>query len=453
MSEDAKQPELEPQSEAKAEAIESDFDKIEEEKAQLQTETMRSCFDAMKNRNPVFDKQQEIAKNLNSLRVKAYNAHHDVFKDDTENIIKTVGLKAIRDTNPELGEAMADADLIDKKFVNPNRAEDLRTSSENIENKIKKLQKKKDNKGWNTILESIKSDLEKFGYINDPNLLDDPDVYPNRDQAEKLKQYLFPFPLDDPDEIRKIDPKQLGKYLQKNVNAATKIQENMKRYRTDLQQQIESYKPDDYKFRTDKQLAIDRFDEFYKSAEPVIDAVKELKKYKDQLTPAVMTELENEVQQIKDYINDARLKGVDAGKLEEHIKLVNKVKENVRNHYQDILNKLNAYSKSVYAEDAVISEIKSLASYEQYTQLPPDIFEKLPEEIKSKVMRLMELKSKLQKQQGKTKNISQKYKINASNKPVSEDKEHAKVFNPMLNRGYSIFNKVAQHNAYNGGFL
>ena len=64
----------------------------------------------------------------------------------------------------------------------------------------------------------------------------------------------------------------------------------------------------------------------------------------------------------------------------------------------------------------------------------------------------MELKSELQKHQGTTKNISQQYKLNASNKPVSEDKASPKVFNPMLNRGYSLFSKVSQHNAYNAGF-
>lgn len=64
----------------------------------------------------------------------------------------------------------------------------------------------------------------------------------------------------------------------------------------------------------------------------------------------------------------------------------------------------------------------------------------------------IELEAELQKQQGTTKNISQKYKLNASNKPVSEDKASPKVFNPMLNRGYSLFSKVSQHNAYNAGF-
>lgn len=64
----------------------------------------------------------------------------------------------------------------------------------------------------------------------------------------------------------------------------------------------------------------------------------------------------------------------------------------------------------------------------------------------------MELKAELQKHQGATKSISQKYKLNADNKPVSEDKSTAKVLNPMLTRGYRVFNKVAQHNAYNAGF-
>ena len=149
--------------------------------------------------------------------------------------------------------------------------------------------------------------------------------------------------------------------------------------------------------------------------------------------------------------------GASAGKIsgarEKFEEIKSTVRKNLQNSYKQIMDKLTIYKDAVSAEDALISEIKSLASYEQYTQLPPAIFEQLPEDIKKKCLYLMELKAKLQKQQGKTKNISQKYKINASNKPVSEDKEHAKVFNPMLNRGYAIFNKVAQHNAYNAGFL
>lgn len=441
------EPELGPQSEL--EATTSDFENIRDAKMKAEAETIKPYFDVMRKLNPVFNKQKEIAQNLSKLRVKAYNSHHDMFADDTENIIKTVGIKAITDTNPELGEAMEEANLIDK-IINPNRANELIKSRNKIEKKIKEIQEMPNDRGWNTKANSIVDDLEKFGYISDPRLLDDPEKY-TKNKAEQLKQYKFPFPLDSADAIKKTDTNQLHNYLKANTKAASKVQDRLKAYRTDLQEQIESYIPEE--FKSSRQVAIDSFDEFYKSAEPVIDAVEELKKYKDQLTPEVMTKLENEVQQIKDYINDARLKGVDAGKLEEHIKLVNKVRNNVKNHYQDILNKLNAYSQTVHDEDAIISEIKSLASYEQYTQLPPDIFERLPENIKSKVMRLMELKAKLQKQQGKTKNISQKYKINASNKPVSEDEESAKVLNPMLNRGYAIFNKVAQHNAYNAGFL
>ena len=64
-------------------------------------------------------------------------------------------------------------------------------------------------------------------------------------------------------------------------------------------------------------------------------------------------------------------------------------------------------------------------------------------------MRLMELKAKLQKQQGKTKTISKK--LNADKHPLSQDSK-PKLFNPMLNKGYSIHNKIAQHSAYNASF-
>jgi hypothetical protein len=191
------------------------------------------------------------------------------------------------------------------------------------------------------------------------------------------------------------------------------------------------------------------------------DSFKNITKYQDYLDPKAFANLAKNVKAMQDYITEISIlsakKGAEAGEIagarKKFEEIKSTVRKNLQNSYKQIMDKLTIYKDAVSAEDALISEIKSLASYEQFTQLPPAIFEQLPEDIKKKCLYLMELKAKLQKQQGKTKNISQKYKINASNKPVSEDKKSAKVFNPMLNRGYAIFNKVAQHNAYNAGFL
>ena len=424
----------------------------EEEDSEENSELLKQYFSKMhENINPIFKKQQDIAQNLNKVRIESYNKYNKQFKDDAEKYVKSIGTKVINDTNPELGDIIEEATLIDKQ-LKPNRIKMLDDSKKYVLKIIDDIKNKSNNRGSNKIIETIEKDLKRLGYINPETLdaLDSNDKY-TKEKLEELKAYAFPFSLESPDDFKYVDKDKLDDYLTTKINAAEKVHNRLKAYRTDLQQQLESYK--DNSFLTSKQVAIDRFDEFYKDAEPTLEAYKELiSKYSEYLTPNVITELENNVKQIKDYINDARLKGVDAGKLKEHIRLVNKVRKNVRDNYQDILNKLNAYSNSVSAEDAIISEIKSLASYEQYSMLPPAIFEKLPDEIKNKVIRLMELKAKLQKQQGKTKNISQKYKINSSNHPVSSDKSYAKILNPMLTKGYSIFNKVAQHNVYNSSF-
>lgn len=431
---------------------ESSTDYYEEEDAKENSELLKQYFGKMhENINPVFKKQQDIAQNLNKIRIESYNNYNKQFKDDTEKYVKSIGTKVINDTNPELAEAIEEASLIDK-HLKPKQIERLNNSKKYVLKIIDDIKNKGDNRGANKIIETIENDLKRLGYINPKTLdnLDSDDAY-TKEKLEELKTFAFPFSLETADDFRYVDKAKLDDYLTTKINAAEKVHNRLKAYRTDLQQQLELYK--DNSFLTSKQVAIDRFDEFYKDAEPTLEAYKELiSKYSEYLTPDVITELEKNVKQIEDYINDARLKGVDAGKLKEHIRLVNKVRKNVRDNYQDILNKLNAYSNSVSAEDAIISEIKSLASYEQYSMLPPSIFEKLPEEIKNKVIRLMELKAKLQKQQGKTKVISNKYKINSSNYPVSSDKESRKVLNPMLTKGYSIFNKVAQHSAYNSSF-
>lgn len=202
-----------------------------------------------------------------------------------------------------------------------------------------------------------------------------------------------------------------------------------------------------------KKIKMDTHKDLEDIAKPTLDAyTKLISDYKEYLTPEVITKLKDEVDQLNEYMKNVGRIAADKSAKKTYLDMLKKIKHNVETNYKQIMDKLNIYSNSVSAEDAIINEIKSLATYEQYTQLPPAIFEQLPENIKKKCLYLIELKSKLQKQQGKTKNISRKYKINASDTPTSEDKSTAKVLNPMLNRGYSIFNKVSQHNAYNAGF-
>ena len=414
------------------------------------------------NFNPIMKQRNEITTNLAKLiydqHQKFYETSRDKLKSeagkyeteldklDPNIVLQTIGEKAIKHYDPTLYSEMESSLEKHQEIVDAQeKYDDAMNELSHLKGLIKELDDTK----------SVQGAVSKYNGENFTVMLQlalktlgiDPDLflkatigkYKNEEGAEEARQQLNKL-LDD------IENNQTLLLNAKKVNQMNRMQKQLNQV-TELQDRITT----DIKSRD---VYLDRHDEFYAKAEPTLDAYKELiSKYSKFLTPDVITDLETEVKQINDYINDARLKGFKAGEIKKYNDLVDKVRNNVRNHYQDILNKLNAYSNSVSAEDAIINEIKSLASYEQYSQLPPNIFEKLPEDIKSKVMRLMELKAKLQKQQGKTKNISQKYKINASNKPVSEDKEHAKVFNPMLNRGYAIFNKVAQHNAYNAGFL
>ena len=402
--------------------------------------------------NSVFNKQQEIAMNLNKVREDALknlkqNEPEQEFEDDAEEYIKSIGMKVLRETNPTFTDIVDEARAIDKNF-NPDRADELEQAKNRIIKKMREYEAKTDHRGWDSMIFKIADDLKKFGYIY-KSTYDLKGL--TKDEIDKITQHPFPYSFRSFQDLDNIDIDELKKYLSYRVNEARRLSDNVKAHRTDLQQQMQEYK-DNTTFTTNEKVAIDNRDEFYETAKPTLEAYKELiTKYSEYLNPEVLTELEAKVQQLNDYISDARVKGVTAGKLAEYTRLVNQVRKNVRDNYQNILTKMQAYSNSVSAEDAILNEIKSLASYEQYSQLPPAIFEKLPDEIKNKVMRLMELKAKLQKQQGRTKEISNKYKLNADNHPLSSNAK-PKLFNPMLNKGYSIHNKIAQHSIYNAAF-
>ena len=395
------------------------------------------ALDNWQKLNPVFKQQQDIAQNLNNLLKKSEDFNANTFKDDTENYVKSIGMKVIQDTNPKLADTIDKAQDFDKyDDFDEGLVDYLRDSIDHIIATIKLIKSKmKDGsnlRGWKNSYKPIQIALDHFGWNKD-------------------KDFNTKFNLDDKDAVEAMNTNELREWLEQKLNKIETKQNLIKGYRTDLQNQMQEYK-DNTSFTTNQKVAIDNRDEFYEIAKPTLDAYKELiTKYSEYLNPEVLTELEAKVQQLNDYISDARLKGVSAGQIAEYTRIVNQIRKNVKDNYQNILTKMQAYSNSVSAADAILNEIKSLASYEQYSQLPPAIFEKLPDEIKNKVMRLMELKAKLQKQQGKTKTISTKYKLNADNHPLSSNAK-PKLFNPMLNKGYSLHNKIAQHSIYNDAF-
>ena len=122
--------------------------------------------------NSVFNKQQEIATNLNKVREDALNnlkqnEPKQEFEDDAEEYIKSIGMKVLRDTNPDFTDIVDEARAIDKNF-NKNRADELEEAKKNIINKMREYEAKPDHRGWDSMIFKIADDLKKFGYIYNP---------------------------------------------------------------------------------------------------------------------------------------------------------------------------------------------------------------------------------------------------------------------------------------------
>ena len=67
--------------------------------------------------NSVFNKQQEIATNLNKVREDALknlkqNEPKQEFEDDAEEYVKSIGMKALRETNPDFTDIVDEAKAI-----------------------------------------------------------------------------------------------------------------------------------------------------------------------------------------------------------------------------------------------------------------------------------------------------------------------------------------------------
>lgn len=415
----------------------------------LQTEN-----DNTEKLNQVFKDKYKIASELNKLVTDRFNdeinKHYEYDKDNDEFVQKS---DLMEDIYKRLGEdalknvIKSDADIqnrlkqfseIDKNILIKRKDyRDLNAAVKTLDDAIKEYNE----------LRADPSKLRKDGELNRNNL-----SHNARGVALTNALRLAGIDMTEDDFIDKSTPKTLIIARDRLAHKLNQLH-NFRSARIDLQDDLTNDIQRKFMIKA-KNVKMDTQKDLEDIAKPTLDAyTKLIKDYKQYLTPDVITKLKDDVDQLSDYMKNVGRIAADKSAKKTYLDMLKKIKHNVETNYKQIMDKLNIYSNSVSAEDALINEIKSLASYEQYTQLPPAIFEQLPEDIKKKCLYLMELKSKLQRQQGKTKNISQKYKINASNKPVSEDKESKKVLNPMLNRGYSIFNKVAQHNAYNAGFL
>jgi len=145
--------------------------------------------------------------------------------------------------------------------------------------------------------------------------------------------------------------------------------------------------------------------------------------------------------------------GLSEGLIKQLLRDYNAINSTLKQRAPEILDQLQTYVDMTNNQKAVENQIKALATYESFLSLPPAAFDNLPESIKKKCIQLMTLKNHLQKVYGMKKKISKKYKLNAGNTPISSNESTAKVLNPMLNRGYRLFDKVsAQQSAYNKNF-
>lgn len=435
-----------------------DFDKANPDDLFKNFQSTREYEDARMNEiskqlSDVYKNKSKVSTDLSKVITKKYKdevspnykvdeegntyiPRHDRFKD----VFAKLGEQVVAD-NKDIQDRIDDAMEMDKAIYNKSK------EANNIKSAINVLDKAIE------YYNNLRSDPANLTKSSEYRLLSRSKI-PHAYRGQALQNALAAAGINMNDEgfIDNATPETLAEARDRLEERLQKLYK-FKDIRMDLQTDLTDDINKNFVINV-KNIKMDTQKDLEDIAKPTLDAYTELiTKYKDYLTPDVITKLKDDVDQLSDYMKDVGRIAADKSAKKTYLDMLKKIKHNVATNYKQIMDKLSIYSNSVSAEDAIINEIKSLASYEQYTQLPPAIFENLPEDIKKKCLYLMELKAKLQRQQGKTKNISQKYKINASSKPVSGDKESAKVLNPMLNRGYSIFNKVAQHNAYNGGFL
>lgn len=184
----------------------------------------------------------------------------------------------------------------------------------------------------------------------------------------------------------------------------------------------------------------------------IAESMRRVSKSDPEIEKAI-SEIESKAQNISEINKKYIAFGMDKGMALQLHRDMREIRKVIKAHTPDIINGLAAYERQTGMERDLEEQIRSLMTYKDYLNLPPSAFEHLPESIKRKCRQLEELLNKLNNVKKIKAAIPEQYKLNANKTPTSSDKSSPKVFNPMLNRGYSIFNKVAQHNAYNAGFL
>ena len=150
-------------------------------------------------------------------------------------------------------------------------------------------------------------------------------------------------------------------------------------------------------------------------------------------------------------LNNRSITNLSKSVIDEIQKQMQYVKDVITKYGSRLQNKYKLEAKLKNADDKVetlMQELKRNNNIEYLLKLPTNVYEMLPSEVKLACDQYMRKQIEL------THAIKARKSI-ISKKALTQQIEPSKiqyVINPMLNKGYSIFNKVAQHNAYNSSF-
>ena len=197
-------------------------------------------------------------------------------------------------------------------------------------------------------------------------------------------------------------------------------------------------------FETNKPTISESINEQVEEAKSIAESLRNVSKANPEIEKAI-AEIESKAQNLSEINKKYITFGMTQGMALQLSRDMREIRKAIQEHAPNIMNGLAEYEKQTGVERNLEEQIRSLMTYKDYLSLPPAAFEHLPESIKRKCRQLEELMNKLNNVKKIKAAIPEQYKLNASKTPTSSDKSSPKVLNPMLNRGYRLFDKVGMH--------
>lgn len=201
---------------------------------------------------------------------------------------------------------------------------------------------------------------------------------------------------------------------------------------------------DESYFERNKSTISESINEQAEQAKSIAESMRNVSKSDPEIQKAI-AEIESKANNLTAINKQYIAYGMDKGMALQLNRDMKAIRNAIKMHAPEIMNALAEYEKQTGVERDLEAEIRSLITYKDYLSLPPAVFEHLPESVKRKCRQLEELMNRLNNVKKIKAAIPEQYKLNASNIPTSSDKSSPKVLNPMLNRGYRLFNKVGMH--------